>query len=102
MRVHARNSLREQGAEGRPRLDPRVPVLRVLVLGPWNVAQVIRTGELCRRSQIGIAQIVAGKPVPRAGQPSDKAKCERMLARATLTASMSGPPRLPGSRDSGG
>src|SRR5580692_11584764 len=43
-RPDARQGVGEEGAERRPRFDPRVPILRRLVLDPWHVAQKIGAG----------------------------------------------------------
>ena len=61
----------QQRAERRPRFDPRVPVLGGLVFVPRHIAQIIGGGQMRRRGQIGIGQIVAGEPVARADQPAD-------------------------------
>src|SRR5574337_466787 len=62
--THIRQKLAERGA----RLHPRVPDSRRFALVPLHVAEIVDTGKMRGRGQIGVAQPVAGEPLPRSDE----------------------------------
>src|SRR5579863_3917485 len=74
-----RHMVGEDRPKARPRLDPRIPFFRRLVLLPWYVAQIIEARQVRRGADVGEREMVAGEPAPPLDEIADVVEMVRQI-----------------------